>query len=411
MPNNINTLLGYLYSLQTRGIKPGLERVRRFLKSLGNPEATFPTLHIAGTNGKGTVCHILYSILRAAGYRVGRYTSPHLMRFNERVVVNEQEITDEKIVEFVLRNRNTFDQEKLTFFEITTALAFEHFAHEKPDVAIIETGMGGRLDATNVLTPEVSIITDISMDHEAFLGNNIEQIAMEKAGILKKGVPAVMGVQHVDAKRTILKHCPDCLDAFSESRIHLLKETETGTTFDFQLADKKLPALFLPLPSAHQLRNAQLALTALYQTRFAPTLEHVRSGLSRVQIPGRLELKKGTPSLLLDVAHNPQKIRGLNDYLERFFPDQNIHFIFGVMGDKNYADMLNTLNKPKRSFFFCKPNTERAADPARLLPLVKKGICFGPVQEAYQAAMHHAEKEDLVVITGSFHTVGEIEAG
>lgn len=402
--------LRYLFSLNSRGIKLGLDRVHAFLGELGQPQTHFKSIHIAGTNGKGTVSQLIYSVLRAAGRSTGIYTSPHLLRFNERIIVNNHVITDEAVCAFVEQYRALFDQYELTFFEITTALAFHHFKLSGVEWAVLETGMGGRLDATNVVAPAVSVITDISLDHEQYLGKTIREIAHEKAGIIKAGVPVVFGVTDAEARQVIeetavkLTDYRDVLEAF-ESQI--LEETAQDTSFSVKMERWNLENLYLPLSGRHQVQNALVALAALERVCPDLTEDHIREGFKTVRLRGRLEFIKGAPDLLLDVAHNPKKISGLNEYLIRFFPRRKVVIVFGVMADKNYEQMVQVLEREKREFVFVRPQTERALEVEKLMALRPGGKTAESTAEAVKVARDLAGKRGLVVVTGSFFTVSE----
>jgi dihydrofolate synthase/folylpolyglutamate synthase len=408
---DIQPSLDYLYSLTTRGIKLGLDRITAFLKELKDPQRHFITVHIAGTNGKGTVGQLIYSVLRASGRNTGIYTSPHIRRFNERIVVNDVEITDGEIVSFVDQYRPLFDKHQLTFFEITTALAFLHFKEKKVEIAVLETGMGGRLDATNVAAPAVTAITDISMDHEQYLGRTLKEIAREKAGIIKKGVPLIFGVTEPEAKQVILDiaaKITDYRDAFEAYEYRVDEETAQDVLFMAKTEKMQIENLFMPVPGRHQIQNAMIALGALEQLNLDLTEDQVREGFKNVKLKGRLEFYRGSPGVLLDVAHNPKKISALNDYLVRFFPKKKTVVVFGVMADKDYPQMIKILRRDKCEFIFTLPKTDRALEPQKLLEAASgAGKIVPDVAEAVKTAKEMAGKRGLVVVTGSFYTVSE----
>lgn len=408
MTPTVKSTLDYLYGLTTKGIKPGLERVRSFLAEIGDPQKRFQSIHVAGTNGKGTICHILYSVLKEAGFRTGLYTSPHIKAFNERILINGKQVPDEFLCEFVLRNKPLFEKLDLTFFEITTALAYDYFANEGVEWVVAETGMGGRLDATNVLVPAVSIIGDISMDHQQYLGDTIEKIAFEKAGILKKGVPAVIGVANPEARKTVLRYADRPIDAFSSCRWEALEETAGGTRFSIDTGAWRAPELFLPCPGVHQLRNAVLALAALKEMPMSLEDKTIRDGLALVRVPARLELRRGNPQVLFDVAHNPAKAAALDAYLSRFFAGTRTVFVFGVMADKDYRGMIAVLDKPGRSFIMARPDLPRSAGTGALLEALPGAESAPSVAEGFARAREKAGRDGLAVVTGSFHTVAEV---
>ncbi|OGJ89406.1 MAG: hypothetical protein A2487_07000 [Candidatus Raymondbacteria bacterium RifOxyC12_full_50_8] len=400
--------LDYLYSLQTHGIKLGLDRVSEFLRLLRNPHTSFASIHIAGSNGKGSIARLIYEALRAQGYSVGLYTSPHLIRFNERIVTNNEEISDEEICRFVEAHRHEFKDLHLTFFEATTALAFDHFRNQKVDVAVLETGMGGRLDATNIVTPLVSVIGDISIDHEQYLGSTIEQIAGEKAGIIKNNVPVVIGIRNQAAKKVVLDRAPMAMDAFTAYNATEISETATETAMTITGPSSiSMGNIVLRLPGAHQVRNALAAVAALKTAVPNVRDQSIRKGFANARVPGRLQLQSGAPEILFDVAHNPAKITALNDYLSRFFTKRNIVIVFGVMADKDTTAMLKILDTGERRFVLTRPATERACDPALLAGMVRTGEVVPEVAQAVTKAVALAGKSGLVVVTGSFYTVGE----
>jgi dihydrofolate synthase / folylpolyglutamate synthase len=410
---DMQTTLNYLFSLHTRGIQLGLERVSAFLGELKNPQKHFTCIHIAGTNGKGTVCQLVYSVLKANGRSVGLYTSPHIQRFNERIVVNGAEITDQAICEFVDKYRALFDKYRLTFFEITTALAFCHFKDKKVEYAVLETGMGGKLDATNVVVPAVTAITDISMDHEQFLGKTLQEIAAEKAGIIKKGVPLVFGVSEAEARQVILDKAAKITDyrnALEAYEFKVEKESAQDLLFTVKTDKYSLDSLYLPLSGRHQICNALIALGVLEQLNLELTEDQIREGFKAAVLKGRLEFHRGQPDILLDVAHNPKKMSALAEYLARFFPKKKTFIVFGVMADKDYAQMVKVLQREKVEFVFTRPKVDRALDPQKLLELAGNGKVVPEVTEAVKIAKEMAGKRGLVVVTGSFYTVSEAMA-
>lgn len=407
---DIAATLDYLFSLTTKGIKPGLERVRTFLNELGNPQNAFRAVHVAGTNGKGSVSNLIYSVLRASGQKTGLYTSPHLLRFNERIVADGREIGDAEVTAFVDSHRASIEKLELTFFEITTALAFTHFKEQGVAWAVIETGLGGRLDATNVLVPAISVITDISIDHEQWLGRTVEEIAAEKAGIAKPGVPLVHGVEDEKARAVIVAKgsaVSEVADAMAEGTSEILEETAHDTTLKIKTGRLSLDNLFLPIPGRHQVKNALTALAALDRLGLDLTEDQVREGFKAAKIRGRLEFVKGQPALLYDVAHNPRKISALEDYLSRFFSRRHIVLVFGVMADKDAASMIRTLDKGRREWVLTRPALARAADPEALKGFVRKAETAPTVAQALEKARTMAGPRGLVVVTGSFYTVAE----
>jgi dihydrofolate synthase/folylpolyglutamate synthase len=405
---NLKKTLDYLYGLTTKGIKLGLDRVEGFLEVLGNPHKNIRSVHIAGTNGKGSVAVLVDSVLRARGLKTGLYTSPHILRFNERIQVNGRAVSDRALAAFVQKYRRHFDRFELTFFEITTALAFDHFSRSGVDIAVVETGMGGRFDATNVLTPLVSVITDITMDHQQHLGNTIGKIAYEKAGIIKPGVPLVFGVSDKRARRAVLKRAGVYTDVLRDYNAYTVSERPHGFSFRVIMPGRPYSDLFVSMPGGHQRQNALLALGALDNLGIAIPIRTIRKGFGRVRMPARLELRRGRSDLLFDVSHNPAAIAALDRHLERFFPDRKTVIVFGVMADKDHRSMVKSLDRNNRIMIFTRPKTPRAQDPARLARLSKSAQVVPDVKNALKQAKKIAGKNGLVVVAGSFFTVAEV---
>ncbi|MCK4716038.1 MAG: bifunctional folylpolyglutamate synthase/dihydrofolate synthase, partial [Candidatus Marinimicrobia bacterium] len=265
--STIHQDLQYLYALDGKGIKPGLKRVLLFLDRIGNPQKKIRTIHVAGTNGKGSTCAIIASILQAAGYKVGLYTSPHLIRFNERIRVDNEKISDEEIVSFLHNHRPLIDEIDTTFFETTTAIAFDHFRRRKVDIAIIETGLGGRFDATNVVTPLLSVITPIGKDHEEFLGNTLAKITREKAGIIKTGVPCLAARQRPGVKQILKNYARDKSSVFHYApdlcRVSGVDRQIDGQEVNIKCDGLRLNGVTLPLIGDHQVSNLQTAVSVV----------------------------------------------------------------------------------------------------------------------------------------------------
>ncbi|MCF7796370.1 MAG: bifunctional folylpolyglutamate synthase/dihydrofolate synthase [Lentisphaeria bacterium] len=307
-------VIDYIFGLTVPGVKLELTRVERFMEALGNPHRAFPAIHIAGTNGKGSTAAMLASVLMATGRRVGLFTSPHLLRPNERIKVNGQEISDEVIVERVTAWKPLIEANEITFFEVLTALGYWYFKDQQIDVAVIETGLGGRLDATNVITPVLSVITSVDMDHMNILGNTIEAIAAEKAGIIKPGVPVVLAENSQPVQTVIqsyarqqhadLLYAPDYCDVLQQEVIFPRQVLTCQTVDDDYRIDS-------PLLGIHQAQNVAVALTALARLPFQISREAILSGLAEVAWQGRMQVLQTEPPVLYDVAHNPAGVRQL----------------------------------------------------------------------------------------------------
>jgi dihydrofolate synthase / folylpolyglutamate synthase len=414
-------ILHYLLDLELFGVKLGLTNINRILSLLGEPHKSYPTIHIAGTNGKGSTSAIIAAILANSGYRVGLYTSPHLVDFRERIRVNDKLISKKYITDFFTANKTRFEPINPTFFEVVTALAFDYFREEKVDIAVIETGLGGRLDATNVVTPVVSVITNIELEHTKQLGMQISQIATEKAGIIKTGVPVVTAVKHIDAARVLRQTCvarkSKLISIFDETQYVIKEINESKTELDVFTRSQKYYNLRLALPGRHQLDNAVCALIAAEiaeSSGVKVTPIGVSNGFRNIKWPGRLQRISREPEVILDVGHNPAAMNTLWEYFKEFYPQRNIISVFGILSDKDSAMMLQTLERFSETIILTKPMSDRAADPEMLAKEAAKITTnfqvIPHVRDAYKAALEHAKPSDVVLVTGSHYTVGEILA-
>jgi len=411
---NYEETLSYIYNLERFGIKLDLSNTISFTEHLGNPHLKFPSVHIAGSNGKGSVAAMLESILSTAGYKTGLYTSPHLIDFRERIRIGGKLIDKNSLFDFVNELRDEIEKNGYTFFEVITALAFSYFADKKIDIAVLETGLGGRLDSTNIVTPLISIITNISLEHTEHLGTTLPQIAFEKAGIVKNGVPTITAVDDSGALHVIKNVCAErkslllVINKNSSVKIHRLSLDQT--VFDFG----SYKNLKLNLGGRHQIKNACLAISAiekLKETGWKIKTKAVRDGLKNVNWRGRLQIFRKEPLTLLDVAHNPAGIKTLIEALEEFFPGKKMIFIFGVMADKDYPSMLKEICRKAKFILLTKPDYERAADPELLEKVVIEQNTpyeiLPQIRQAYIFALKNAKSEDVICITGSHFTVGE----
>jgi dihydrofolate synthase / folylpolyglutamate synthase len=408
--------LEQMFKLQRFGIKLGLETIGSMLRALGNPEKHFNCIHIAGTNGKGSVAAMLSSMLLAAGFTVGRYTSPHLERFNERICVNDEPIDDDAVVASCRRVLAVADLPRQpTFFEFTTAMALDQFARRQVQWAIIETGMGGRLDATNVIQPAVCVITNISLEHRAYLGDTLSAIAGEKAGIIKSGIPVVTGVRQASARGPIA-HQANIQNAPIYRQGHDFRCRRTGPAhFNYHGITHTWRALKLGLSGEHQVDNASLALATCELLERCQALQlpetALRQGLERTRWPGRLELAAIDPQVILDGAHNLMSARLLSRYLKRHFKDRNITLVVGILDDKPYRSMMKDLVEPCRRVIITKPKIDRAMNTAPLADCAAKHVADVAVIEDVGDALRHAmassKKEDVIVVAGSLYVVGE----
>lgn len=419
----------YLYALQKHGIKLALSNSVTLMEIMGNPHRKFRSVHVAGTNGKGSTSAFMASMLRAAGYHVGLYTSPHLVSFTERIRIDNVPITEARTVELAQRVRDAYQRPSAggaaglnpTFFEVTTAMAFTCFADEGVDIAVIETGMGGRLDATNVITPLVTVITNIDIEHTEFLGNTLELIAGEKAGIIKPGVPVVTGavqpaVVRVIKREAAARQAPVCRlpDDFNCERISSGSEQR----FHYRGIKAACDGLAITMPGSYQVDNACLALASIECLREAgiPVDEHaLRSGLEQAQWEGRLERVAHKPDLFLDGAHNPASARmlaGAVRDMKRAY--RHLVLVLGILGDKDYRGIVSELVPLADHVIVTRPEYSRAMDVTALSLEVR--ALHGSVEtaetvsKAVVAAQAIAAPDDLILITGSLYVVGDARA-
>lgn len=417
MPDSTyNSYLERMFRLQRFGIKLGLETIGAMLAALGHPENRLRCIHIAGTNGKGSVAAMLSRILTTAGYTVGRYTSPHLERFNERICINEQPVDDAQVVEACRRVFAIDDLPRQpTFFEFTTAMALDQFARQKVQWAVIETGMGGRLDATNILQPALSVITNISLEHRSYLGHTLAAIAAEKAGIIKQNTPVVSGVRQKAAKAVIHAHAATRnAPLFQLGRDFRVRRRE-GDPFDYHGLDHTWRKLLLGLPGAHQLQNAPLALAAcelLQRTGMVAINEaDVRSGLRETRWPGRLEVVCTAPHIVLDGAHNLMAARVLGRYLRETFKQRDITLVVGILDDKPYRSILKDLMAPCHRTIITQPKINRAMPADRLAETARTlgaNVEIVPdVGDALRHAVRTSRPTDVICVAGSLYVVGE----
>jgi dihydrofolate synthase/folylpolyglutamate synthase len=404
----------YLYSLQKFGIKFGLSKTSNLLKALGNPHKGQKYIHIGGTNGKGSVAAIVSSILKQAGLKVGLYTSPHLVRFTERFKINDREITHEKAAALIHELREAFaPEEPPTYFEATTAMALAYFAREKTDIAIMEVGMGGRLDATNVISPLVTAITNISMEHQFFLGSRLLDIAGEKAGIIKDGVDLITGATQPNVIRLFESIAKEKKAPLWRAGKDIQYRT-TGLGFHYYGLRRRFNRLHLGLNGKFQARNAALAVAVverLEEKGFKISATDIRSGLSNIVWPGRMQVVAKDPTIILDGAHNPAAARALTESIRADFKYRRLILVIGVMEDKEIGRLLQGIVPHSDYVIYTRPVYYRAASPQILIAeathLGKPGEVIPLLTEALDRARDMADTRDLIVVSGSLFTVGE----
>ncbi len=428
--------LDYLYQqlpmftrVGTSAFKKDLTNTLLLCEKLGNPQHKFKTIHVGGTNGKGSTSHMLAAILQTAGYKTGLYTSPHLKDFRERIRINGEMISEEKVIDFVADQQENMDQIKPSFFEMTVAMAFDYFAREKVDIAVIEVGLGGRLDSTNVIAPLLSVITNIGWDHMNLLGNSLPEIAAEKAGIIKKNTPVIIG-----------EYQPEIATVFTEkakqenaplrfaSEEWLIEKVESEKQVLDYLEVRVRPAdgiwtsfshlvLKLDLTGLYQLKNLKNVLSALDELRkknFKISNDAVFMALKEVKkltgLMGRWQTLSQNPLIICDTGHNPE---GITEVVKNInsTSHQNLHFILGMVADKDIGKILSLLPKTA-TYYFCKPDMPRGLDAETLKIEAEgyglKGNYFSSVKEALQAAKINASQDDLIFAGGSTFVVAEL---
>ncbi|XRE42612.1 Dihydrofolate synthase [Tenacibaculum discolor] len=377
-------------------LKKDLTNITALCDELGDPQKKFKTIHVGGTNGKGSTSHMIASILQEAGCKVGLYTSPHLKNFTERIRINGEEIPKESVVTFIEKNKLFLEKQGLSFFEMTVGMAFEEFANQKVDVAVIEVGLGGRLDSTNIIIPEVSVITNIGLDHTQFLGETLPEIAFEKAGIIKKGVPVVIGERQKEIENVFIAKAEKC----SSSIIFASDEEQYYRT---------------DLLGDYQKNNVKTVVKAIQQLKgFAISEENIKNGLSKVvkntNLKGRWQVLQEHPKIIFDTAHNKE---GLLYTLQQLKKEKykQLHIVLGVVSDKNLSEILPMFPQ-KAKYYFCKPNIPRGLSASELLEEASvfslKGEMFGSVNQAFEKSKVNASKEDVIYVGGSTFVVAEI---
>lgn len=427
---NYQETINYLYTRLPMFSRTGASAITKDLTNtltlchlLENPQNKFRSIHIAGTNGKGSTSHMLAAILQTAGYKTGLYTSPHLKDFRERIRINGQMISEQAVVDFVDKYQADFERIGLSFFEMTVGLAFDYFANEKVDIAIIETGLGGRLDSTNVITPLLSVITNIGWDHTDLLGNTLPLIAAEKAGIIKTHIPVVIGERQNEVANVFIEKAEDSqspicfaadewkLNATGNLDSELLNVDLLNNSNNNQLN------LTLDLTGSYQLKNIKSVLSAVQELRkqgYTVTDEHIKTALKQVKqltgLHGRWEILSRSPLTICDTGHNPD---GIEEVLKNIAatPHKKLHCVMGMVSDKDSSKVLALLPK-QATYYFCRPDIPRGLDAVSLKEKAQvfglEGEVHSSVKEALSKAQESAAADDLVFVGGSTFVVAEI---
>jgi len=391
----------FLYALgnEIKSAKLGLERIRAVLEALGNPERAYRVVHVAGTNGKGSTCAMIDAGLRSAGVRTGLFTSPHLIEPTERIQIDGIPVSTadfERAFNIVHETAEKLDLDcHPTYFETVTAMAFWLFREKQVETAVIEVGLGGRLDSTNVVQPVLTVITPIDFDHEAYLGHTIEAIASEKAGILKPGIPAVFAQQRPEAAKILDARAAELHVPVTRAEDFKIRELHIDAR------GSRFSGIICPLAGEHQVDNAVTAALALIALRVSP------DGIKDARWPGRIEHVSPNPDIILDGAHNPAGARALARYLERFYGTRRIWLVYGAMRDKAIEEVAGILFPIATELVLTAPDTPRALRPEALAEFAGRGHMEPTVEAAIHYARTHAADEDAIVITGSLFVVGE----
>jgi len=391
----INYLFSQLPMYQRNGTAAYKKNIGNIIKAcqlLENPQNKIKCIHIAGTNGKGSTAHLIASILQEAGFKTGLYTSPHLKDFRERIKINGKSISKENVIEFVKNNRQNFKEINMSFFEYTVAMAFHQFCKYNVDISVIETGLGGRLDSTNIINPEVTVITNIGLDHMNLLGDTLEKITREKAGIIKKNTPLIIGRRQKEVEK-------------------IIKQNACKNNAPIYYANNNFSNSNLP---DYQIENINTAIKTLEILDWDIKKSHINKGIKNVykntNLRGRWEKISEKPKIICDTGHNQDGISRIIKELGKLY-FQKLHFIFGTVNDKDINSILKILPN-KAIYYFCQANIDRALNSEKLRKKAKKfnlyGKSYNNVQTAYKEAIDNAEEDDLILISGSTFVVAEI---
>lgn len=410
--------INWLYSFEKHGIKLGLERIEYICKMLGNPQNNYHIIHVGGTNGKGSVCKYVSSVLSYAGYTTGVYTSPHIQRFSERFVIDCDEISEIEIILLVEKLKPIVEEMQTngnmpTFFEITTAMAFEYFYNKKVDYALIEVGLGGRFDATNIVKSMVSVITNVTLEHQDRLGDTVEEIAFEKAGIIKENIPVITGAEKnaleivkkiASEKNSPLTVVDKKMWGKKDGGVDWQSFTIHGNLKDY-VVKTHLPGVF----QGENLALSLMCIEALELKGVYITEDNIKEGIENTTNPGRMEIVSFEPVILLDGAHNIAGMQMLKDSIEKDFVYEKLILVIGILSDKNVKEIIDIIDPISDTTIVTKPKNNRASDPEKLKDFLKsKPVTVkDSVSEAVEYAKKIANKKDIIVITGSLFTVGE----
>jgi len=400
--DTLNWMFSQLPMYQRQGItalKKDLSNTLKLSAYLNNPEKKFKSIHVAGTNGKGSTSHMLASVLQEAGYKVGLYTSPHLKDFRERIKINGQEVSKQFVTGFIKNNKAFFESHKMSFFEMTVVMAFDYFAKQNIDIAVVEVGLGGRLDSTNIITPEISVITNIGLDHTQFLGNTLQAIAAEKGGIIKFNIPVVIGETQKET---------------SPIFENLAKTHNSEIVFADMAVSEVYDSDLIGNYQSKNIKTVVQTVKELHKKGYKISKQNLKQGLLQVVnntgLLGRWQILNESPKVVCDTGHNRE---GLTYVMQQLLNEtfESLHIVFGVVNDKNLVSIVDLLPK-KATYYFCKPDIPRGLDAnelkQKLFDYNIMGTSYNSVNEAYKSAFKNASNNDFIFIGGSTFVVAEI---
>lgn len=415
--NEYKRTTDYLFKLHRIGIKLGLDNIRTLLNAVGNPQNKWPAIHLAGTNGKGSTAAMLESILIKTGYKVGLYTSPHLIDFTERIRINRQVISQEEVVYFTEQLIPLIEKIQPSFFEVTTALAFWYFARQKVDIAVIETGMGGRLDSTNVVLPLITAITPVDYDHQYYLGNSIEQIAAEKGGIIKEGIPCITNNRNPAVLAILSEICTEkgaeFINVFDNGSFQTIASDFQETRFSLSINGQYFENLEVNLPGEYQLENVLLTMGTIDRLRHKMNIPDnaIIEGLKSVYWPGRLHWISSQPNIIVDVSHNPAGFDKTLAFIGRFFSKNKINVITFLQEDKDFQKIGDLLINSSHKIFVVDLKSGKPLNPQTLLEYIRnKGgnvKILDSFEQAKETIYRSIDRDELWLIIGSHYLAGE----
>ncbi|MFC1557815.1 bifunctional folylpolyglutamate synthase/dihydrofolate synthase [candidate division KSB1 bacterium] len=408
----------FLENLQRGKIRTNFKKIKEALEELDNPHKKFSSIHIAGTNGKGSTAVMVHSILTEAGYKSGIYTSPHILDFTERIKVSCKPIPKRTVTGYVEKLNLLFKKYKCTYFEAVTIISFVYFYEQSVDIAVVETGMGGTWDATSLVNPIITVITDIGLEHTRYLGNTVKEIAAEKGGIIKTSTDCIVGASNTEAVNTLKKIAKSKkTDFYAVSRYAVAKPVKmciNGTSFNYRQKNFSLQNLYIPLTGLHQVKNARTAVFTVNKLRekgFSLNNKHIISGLKNLDISGRFEIINRYPYVICDVGHNPDAFKTIKITIKKLFPSKMIFLLFGAKSDKDYLSMVRIIKPVCKKIIGVSLKEKQSFEPETLIPLFKKTkvqySVFDSCDDGLKFFLKNAVKDDIIVTAGSHLIVEE----